>query len=350
MRLSLFLIPAFVMTSLFTSSATEPASPDTMVFCGRWDLRTPGRAITVNSGSYVRVQFKGTAVTALFDTAVNKDPFPTLAWRIDDGAWQEDDLAPRVSLADKLTDGPHSLWLMVRALDEHQNRWTHPLVASVTFLGLDLSDGKLLPPLQAWIHPRLKIEFLGDSITEGVLVGGGKKGATWPWLSNALLSYSARTAIMLGADWRQVGFGATGVTHGGSGGTLAALDSFNFFYDGCPRDAWQPDIVVINQGTNEANNPPEEYQPAYLKYLTLVRQAYPNAQIVALRPFSGRQETNIKQAVETFRAQGDKNVFYIDTTGWYNGGENVHPPFTASLEIASKLSAALKALCPSARD
>ena len=316
-----------------------------LVFSGRWDLRSPERAITVNSGSYVRACFSGSSLDAKFDLAANKPSLPTIVWRIDEGDWQDSEIAATVRLADGLRSGPHTLWLMVRGLDEHQNRWTPPLVASVTFLGLALpSGGELLRPLKSWLKPSLRMEFLGDSITEGVLVQAGGKGAgktSWPWQTDALHSYACRTAMLLEADWRQVGFGATGLKHGGSGGAAGALKSFDWFYEGCPRDDWQPDVVVINQGTNDAGAPSAQYAPLYAQYLALVRHAYPKAKIAAVRPFGGGQAASIRQEVEKARANGDRGVYYIDTTGWYSGP--LHPGSAASVGLADKLAAALKA-------
>ena len=252
-------------------------------------------------------------------------------------------MAPELKLADGLAAGPHTLWLMVRGLDEHQSRWKAPMVASVTFLGLDLpGDGKFLPPLAEWEHPQLKMEFFGDSITEGVLVGGphGQFPATWAWGSNALDSWVGQTALALGAMWRQVGFGATGINHGGSGGAIAAQDSFDFFYDGCPRDDWQPDLVVINQGANNSGDNGAKYLPLYQKYLATIRAAYPKAKIAAVRPFSGAQADSIKVAVDAARAAGDKQIYYIDTTGWHLGA--LHPCAKDCIGISEKLTAALK--------
>ncbi len=315
-----------------------------IAFSGRWDLRSPARAITVNSGSYFRVRFSGPSITANFDLSLNKEPFPTIAWRIDEGDWKESEIAGKVGLTDGLPNGSHTLWLMVRGLDEHQNRWTTPLVGSVTFIGLDLpKGGKLLPPLEAWTKPALKLEFLGDSITEGVLVQAGGRGVgknSWPWQTDALHSYACRTAMLLSAAWRQVGFGATGINHGGSGGALSALKTFDYFYQGCPRDGWQPDVVVINQGTNDAGAPSEAYALLYAKYLALVRQAYPKAKIAAVRPFGGAQAASISQEVSKAREKGDHAVYYIDTTGWYSGP--LHPGAAASIGLADKLAAALK--------
>jgi len=325
-------------------AADSAPAMDSIVFSGRWDLRSHDRAITVNSGSYLRARFSGTSINAKFDLSLNKTPLPTMTWRIDDGNWQESEIAPEVKLADGLPPATHTVWLMVRGIDEHQNRWTSPLVGSVTFLGLGLPEGgEMLPPLEPWIKPQLKIEFLGDSITEGVLVQAGGRGpgkTSWPWQTDALHSYACQSALLLNADWRQVGFGATGLGHGGSGGAKPALESFNYFHQDCPRDDWQPDLVVINQGTNDGGMPPEKYAPLYARYLALVRQAYPKAKIAALRPFGGFQAASIKQDVNEARTQGDSALYYIDTTGWYSG--SIHPNAASSIGLAEKLTAALK--------
>ncbi|MEI7437081.1 MAG: GDSL-type esterase/lipase family protein [bacterium] len=317
---------------------------NSVVFSGRWDLRSPARAITVNSGSYLQARFSGASINAIFDLSLNKAPLPTIAWRIDEGDWQESEIAETVRLAGGLQRGSHTLWLMVRGIDEHQNRWTAPLIGSVTLIGLKLPEGgKMLKPPGLWKKPPLKIEFLGDSITEGVLVQAGGLGAgktSWPWQTDALHSYPCRTAMLLKAAWRQVGFGATGLNHPGSGGALGALQTFNDFYQGCPRDDWQPDLVVINHGTNDANVPPDAYALLYARYLALVRQAYPKAKIAALRPFGGAQAESISQEVLKARAKGDRAVYYIDTTSWYSGP--LHPGAAASIGLADKLVAALK--------
>ncbi len=360
----MFRLPSAVLIvfMLLISTTLQAASsfPKGYCFFGRWDLRTAKRAVTVNSGSYVRARFSGSNLNALFDVSANqpaynpsiekptgKGSLPTIAWQIDDGKWQEAEIAETVSLAEGLSRGQHTVMLMVRGLDEHQNRWKLPLVASVTFTGFGFAKGgKLEAPFPKWRKPTLSMEFFGDSITEGVLVQEGRAGVvegipyTWTWLSDARSSYAALTAMALGAEWRQVGFGATGLVRVGSGGALGALEAFNFFYEGCPRDDWQADVVVVNHGTNEPSIPPQEYQELYTRYIKLIRTAYPKAKIVALRPFNGSQEANIKAAVEACKAAGDTKVFFIDTTAWYSG--SLHPNAEGSILLAEKLVKALK--------
>jgi hypothetical protein len=347
----------FVSLMLLTSTALHAAKPwpDEYCFFGRWDLRTPHRAVTVNSGSYVRARFSGTLLSASFDISLNQPrcectpqgSYPTIAWRIDEGEWQEAEIAPTVMLVNGLSPGQHTVMLMVRGLDEHQSRWKPPLVASINFTGFGLAEGgQLEEPMPQWKQPALSLEFLGDSITEGVVVNEGRAGVvegipfTWPWLADARSSYAGQTALMLGAEWRQVGFGATGLAHAGSGGVPGALDSFNFVYADCPRDRWQPDVVVVNQGTNEGSMEMHEYQSLYARYLALIRVAYPKAKIVALRPFCGAQESSIKAVVSACNTAGDSNVYYIDTTGWYSGP--LHPNAPDSAALAKKLVKALK--------
>lgn len=355
--LACFLLVPLVLSASAVLQAATPW-PNAYCFFGRWDLRAANRAVTVNSGSYIRARFSGTSLRASFDVSVNqpapilngdgRGSFPTIAWRIDKDEWREAEVAPTVELADGLAKGRHTVMLMVRGLDEHQSRWTPPLVASITFTGFGLGpDGMLEEPLPQWQEPALSIEFLGDSITEGVVVNEGRAGVvegipfSWPWLCDARLSYAGQTAMTLGAEWRQVGFGATGLALAGSGGVPGALDSFNYFYADCPRDAWQPDVVIVNQGTNEGSIPADEYQLLYARYLAMIRKAYPQAKIVALRPFNGGQEASIQAVTEACRAAGDDNVYYIDTTGWYSGP--LHPNIPDSAALAEKLVNALKA-------
>jgi lysophospholipase L1-like esterase len=338
----MFLRSVFALCLLLAGlcAMAEGQWSDRLRFFGRWDLRTAGRAVTVNSGSYVLVHFSGAGLVACFDVTVNQPPLPTLTWRIDDGAWQEAEVAPTVTLADGLAKGKHTVMLMARGMDEHQSRWKAPLTASLTFTGFTLpKGGRFEKALKAWDHPALTMEFLGDSITEGVLVQGAREGKkTWAWLTDARNNYACRTAMALGAPWRQVGFGATGLQHGGSGGAVGALHSFNFFYADCPRDTWQPDVVVINQGTNDGGMPAKDYQPLYARYLAMIRAAYPKAKIAAMRPFNGAQAAAIKAAVD---AAADPNIVYIDTTDWYTGP--LHPTADGSAPLAENLVQALKA-------
>jgi lysophospholipase L1-like esterase len=315
-------------------------------FYGRWDLSQPGKAITVNSGSHVTATFHGSGVSAQFDIAGNTGNRPTVSFKLDDGDWIEKEIAATLELATNLPVADHTVALFVRGMSEFEARWTPPLVASTTFLGFTVAGGALVPSPRP---VRTKIEFLGDSITEGVaLHAQGPEGQTTPnWRTDGPRSYAALTAMALDAEWRQVGFGRQGLTVGGNGGVPKAQDALNWFYAGVPRDAWQPDLVVINQGTNDSGASGDTFAPLYLSFLGLVRTAYPNAKIAALRPFGGAHAADISAQVAARKAGGDANVFYVDTSGWTAQGDftdGVHPNVSGSVKISEKLVMALGAL------
>jgi lysophospholipase L1-like esterase len=164
-----------------------------------------------------------------------------------------------------------------------------------------------------------------------------------------LRAYPAQTAFRLNADWRQVGFGRLGVTIAGNGGVPPAADSFDWFYEGCPRDDWQADVVVINHGTNDRGVPADKFRPAYARYLEVIRTAYPQATILALRPFNGAHAADIEAEVAARARAGDANVKYVDTTGWAGPDDytdKVHPNAAAGPKLAEKLAPVIAEYAP----
>lgn len=315
-------------------------------YSGRWNLQGGGKATTVNSGSYVIAHFTGTAIAGKFDISVN-DPtdMPTVAWQVDDAPdWNVAELASTLPMGSNLSAGMHTITVIARGLDENKNRWSPPLTSSITFQGFDVTGGAL----QATPRPaQPKLEIFGDSITEGVVVQGnsymGHSGQCWK--NDAVYSYPTQTGMMLDADYRQVGFGYHGLLKTANGGVPAANDSFPWIYEGVPRDNWQPDMVVINQGTNDSGKPAATFRAAYTTFLTTIRTAYPEAKIVALRPFNGAQALEIQSAVMAANTAGDHRVYYVDTTGWLGDGDFVdglHPNVQGSGKAATALVAAIE--------
>lgn len=326
------------------SGGGSDGAMEALHFYGRWN-RAADHAITVNTGSHVVAQFSGTGVNAHFDTSANQAPNPTLAWRIDQGDWQEGELAADVTLATGLSSGTHEVLLMVRGFNEYQSRWTPPLISSVSFLGFDVTGGAVQPSLRP-VRP--KIEFLGDSITEGLYIWSThNEQTTIPWRADARRSWPSATAQTLGAEWRQVGFGGQGLLKTGSSGVPPANDTFNWIYKGVPRDDWQADVVVINQGTNDGAASATDFRAAYTAFIGTVRAAYPTAKILALRPFNGAHAVEIQREVSALHTAGDARIFFVDTTGWLGTGDftdGIHPNDQGSPKAALALCAAMHSL------
>jgi lysophospholipase L1-like esterase len=237
--------------------------------------------------------------------------------------------------------GTHDVVFMARGMEELFNRWLPPVVASLNFSGFDVENGALVPTARP---QRLKIEFIGDSITEGVRVV--MNNASDPWHTNGRLAYPCLVATTLGAEWTQVGFGHQGLLQAGHGNVPVAADSFDWVYATVPRDrGWVADMVVLNQGTNDRDATSTAFRPAFAKYLALLRQGYPAAKIFVLRPFGGYREADIAAEVALRVAAGDA-MFYVDTTGWLTAAdytEGLHPNVVGHMKATAALLPILRA-------
>ena len=94
------------------------------------------------------------------------------------------------------------------------------------------------------------------------------------------------------------------------------VDPFN--HPGVPYDfSVQPDVVVINLGTNdesEANEnlSPEEFRQGLYRFLKEIRNYHPNAQILYTYGLvrTGLSE-DIQSVVQQLQSEGDDNIHYL---------------------------------------
>jgi hypothetical protein len=119
--------------------------------------------------------------------------------------------------------------------------------------------------------------------------------------------------------------------------------------------AWQPHVVVINLGTNDAStngDPGSPYRSAYLDFVRALRQKYPNTFFVlTIGPMlDGSNLTAIKghiQAViQTRASEGDSKMSYLEfptQTSADGYGCDWHPSPATNVKMSTLLSAELKA-------
>ncbi|MFC3801545.1 GDSL-type esterase/lipase family protein [Cohnella sp. GCM10012308] len=249
-------------------------------------------------------------------------------------------------------------------------------------------DGDFLPVAD---KPR-KIEFVGDSITSGEGAIGATVEQDWiPMWFSAIDNYAAMTAGALDAEYRilsQSGWGTLtswdnnpranlpayyeqvcGLLAGERNRELGALEANDFA-------AWQPDVVVVNLGTNDggAFNSPEwrdpetgethkqrlnadgtmneddvaAFEAAVVQFLGKLRRCNPDAHIVWAYGMIGTPMLSaIERAAVTYRAaSGDEKVTVVplprmtdDTVGARN-----HPGKRAHEQAAAVLSKAIRPL------
>ncbi len=210
----------------------------------------------------------------------------------------------------------------------------------VLFQGLVLDAGAVTQPVAA----RPLIEIVGDSISIGVGDGYG-------WLAGE----------MLGCDHVQIAFSARALTSGygcaddktGQDTQYFRLKNFNHLGD-TPQAAWDfsytPRIIVINLGQNDqcGSEPSATMAASYASFVGKLRAKFPQAQIVALRPFGGPYEDAIRTAVGMLNTAGDSHVSFVDTTGWLTKPEDfrdgIHPNAPGNLKAAWHLANALSPL------
>ena len=317
------IVPILILLALLASPAAAlaggivPAGDPSICYMGRWELKS-NAATTVNSGSAIRFRFKGTSIKGLFDVATITAPSEIYV-SIDEGpqalfavkADRELNLTPKL-----LPAGSHRVEIVVKGVNQGVNRWNPPLQSAVIFCGFELGeDGATLKPdpllVGGWSPHALRMEFCGDSITEGIRALNMSAG---PDGCDGTRTYSYLTGLAFGANITQVGFGGQGLTQGGGGDVPSVDHTFAFNFGGSPVDpGMQPDVVVINQGTNDGHAKPSVFEPAYLSLLKIARATHPGALIFAMRPFNGTHAASIAAAVT---AVHDPRILYIDTTGW----------------------------------
>jgi pectin methylesterase-like acyl-CoA thioesterase/lysophospholipase L1-like esterase len=331
-------LPAGTAVSAASPATFGPFDPR-IELDGHWG-RDDDVAITVNSGSSLRFRFTGDRLGAWFDTAsitvpaqlyVSIDRGEAVLVKVDaDHKVFAEGLDPTVA---------HTAEIVVKDVDEYENRWIMPLQSGVVLKKIELAPAAQLIPLPTTAEHRL--EFYGDSITQGVMALCPQLGID---CADGSRSYAHLVGKAFGADTNQVGFGKQGIIQPGHGNVGTASDSFGWNLAGFPAAPFDPGAVVVNFGTNDAPYTSVEFTPKYLAYLQQIRAANPRSLIVAMRPFNGAHDADIKAAVT---AANDRKIVYVDTTGWlgaddYNG--STHPNVKGHQVAAAKLTKVLERL------
>lgn len=303
---------------------------------GRWTHQgyphIPGEArqydvtVTTAPGSSLALAFRGRTARLVFDLGYSAQPVPHL-WLCLDGQAQVEvplDRHLRITAPD---DGPHVLHMIYKGGPEVWPRWHAPLMGAVAFAGAHVERTAPLPP-----DDRLLTEFVGDSITEGVLVDADFAPQPCnlfeqfdrPYQDDSSATYAALTAQRLNLRPMFQAYGAVGVVQRGCGGVPEAASIYPYVVDGIPYTGPSPRLVVVNHGTNDSRHPPEVFMAGYHRLLDAIRQKHPRAVIVCLSPFCGVFEKEIAACVKKRRETGDHRVHFIATKGWLPP-EPIHP-------------------------
>lgn len=328
--------PVYIDAEKYTSQS---------LLLGRWFPQVVGNTSVVtciNQGSEIRSQVRDTATATANFYLDPGSAYPYyIAYSVDGAAFT------RVAISTTTGSGPisipiatgmitsatHTVRIVAAGLYEHDQTWDSGV--GLHFIGIGVAAGGRVMP---WVSGYKRILFLGDSITAGINLLG--TGAT-PNINAGEQNWCHICATQVGADPIQVGFGATGVTTGGSGNVPPSASSFPLFMTGRNLSELAPDVIVINLGTNDASASSSTFQTDYQNYVNLVQSTYPNVPIFCVCPFNQAQSAGVN-AVATSTA----GCTYVATSTWsVTTTDGTHPnqagSQTAGTNMASELVNAL---------
>ncbi len=320
-------------------------------FSGRWNI-TKEQAVTTAPGGMFEIAFTGRLATMHFDISTNVHPYPHLWISVDGGARVEAPL-DRYLRVEASSEGEHIIRAVFKSAIENQHRWYPPLVGKVSFCGYEADGAGVLPP-----DNRRVIEFIGDSITEGVLADKEKiphaknaeevemapenlDGLNRARMDDATATYAYLTAEHFGLRPVIMGYGAVGTTCSGSGAVPRVTESYPYCYFGAEYHGSGADYIVINHGTNDGYAPAEVYLPALEELICLVRKRNPKAKIAVIFPFFGYFHDELAAFIPGFNEKYKDDILAVDTRGWLPKFP-VHPSRDGHRIAADKLIAALK--------
>ena len=310
-------------------------------FVGRWVVDAD-TATTTTPGAYFDLAFSGQELIMHFETKWLLSPFPHLWIQVDNGARVEVPLDKHLRVWAK-DSGNHIVRVIFKSANEMAHRWHQPFGGGVEFLGYDAEAPGILPERR----DRKTIEFVGDSITEGILIdeslGDGIKWFGRPYQDDVTAAYAWLTAEALDLEPYIMGYGGVGVTKGGSGSVPRAQEAYPYCFAGAPVPYVHPDYILINHGANDRFSTTESYCDGYLELLDVITDTHPDSKIIVLAPFCGAHEDALEMLVSNYNARKKTEVAFIRTTNWIPK-EPLHPDREGHREVSRRLVSALQHL------
>lgn len=225
------------------------------------------------------------------------------------------------------------------------------------FGGFFLEHGKALP----LVAPRRQIEFIGDSHSVGYGDASDKRACTpdqvWLTTDNAI-AFGQLTARRFGAAHQVNAISGRGIVRnydGMAGDTLpqawpkALLGPAPAYQN----DAWRPQVVVVNLGTNDFSTPlkpgepwkdrqalRDDYAATYVRFVQDIRARQPQAFFVLLAPPSAENEIahEVDRVAERLRAAGETRLAVIPVGDMELTGCDWHPSARDQQGISARVS------------
>jgi lysophospholipase L1-like esterase len=303
---------------------------DQPYFMGRWfekEYDGVKHMVTLNDGSVIYFMVNG-AETVELDftvTTLNDVDLPYFSYSIDGSTPVRQLITDGViTLPDT---GYHIVRIITDGLTEGVGKWDYE--RGFALKSITASDGGEL----IGVKPTDKtIFFYGDSITEGInaLARGGKSEH-----NSVTAAYSWLTAEMLRSVPYIVGYGGSGIVKTGSFNNME--NAVQYYSNNRPvNDGILPDVIIINHGHNDSKADTETFKATLLRTIALLKEKYPNAEIVYVIPFNQAKSVAIKS---TLYSLYDEKIHIVETSNWViEKTDGAHPSLAGATTAAENLS------------
>lgn len=316
--LSILILISVGITVLAESQAQTFSMDNSAIeYLGRWDIND-GKAYGYFQSS-LRFSFTGTSCTLNFESGGN------IAAKIDNGDMTAYTSAESITVASALSNTVHTAEIHLISKGQF------PVISGIT---LD-ADGHL-----SVAPKKTKIEFIGDSITEGFIDSAN---------NTVDKTFGFLAAEQLGFAHNSLGYGGITLLPNYGSDTLGMVNRyFKIGEKGSPDIDWDtskhtPDYIVINLGTNDpANINAAYFTSIYINFIKKLRTCYPDATIIVMQPFNGDYATEVEHTVRTIRNDGDLNTYLYYSANRVSStqtSDGLHPNVQAHREIATELAA-----------
>lgn len=226
---------------------------------------------------------------------------------------------------------------------------------------IEIENGTLLP-LPSENDTRVKVEFIGDSITCGYGVLGEPHSEFHIREEDGELSYAALASKELNLNARYTavsGYGVYCEYTGNVEGTLPRVYPYtNFWVDPTIEYDFQdftPELVVINLGTNDSRflgdeAIQEKFITCYIDFIKFIRSKYPKTKLLCI---CGTLCTEafplIQKACDYLTKQGYEDIYTMELP-FHNveedGQASEHPSLKTHQKDATRLVAKIKEIMP----
>lgn len=322
-----------------------PASDRHFHYDGRFDFADPASPVVIWEASTIAIDFDGDRANVRFSGVTDQVFFDATV----DGA------ATILALHKAALDvtlplavsgsGRHHLVLFKRS---------EASAGTVHFNGLEIApDARVHSP--AVPKHRIRMEFIGDSITVGACDEDGPKDQ---WedrrTHDAAYSWAALTASEFSADYRNISISGIGLATGYVDIVMGQVWDHVYPTPSSPRvdpAKWTPDVVLVLLGDNDDSFPrdhslpfPPNFAEKYTDLVHAIRAAYPRASLVLLNGgmWAGTHSKELQPAwnaaVAALEAK-DPGISHYTFVHWTMN----HPRVSDHRALADELDAWLKA-------